>query len=954
MIFTERTITIRNDSANINTPVILYRGDKNVEVRFTLVESPYKYSNRDSVNIIESTDAAYAQLIIKTPNDRDPIFGDITAVGQSNIIFVIEYGMIDEIGEVGEYDFQIRLFDSDQTSMVTLPEVVSGFIIKEPIAKENATNNITNSAIVDSAVVTNDTGIPTFVSGSYNKTTWSDGDVISKQKLNKMEDGIYETYELSKDNSSQIKENTNDLGSLQVKVDSLASGNPKGVYPTLNDLKNDYPSGNNNIYIVSEDGSWCYWNGTDWIKGGIYQGTVVADKSITPSKNVNTYMPRYKDLESYTTNNTETSLFITNIALEKGIMNLMCKSKGGSVTFFHLEKENDNTFNVIDKYTTTLIEGINAVLTNFLIKGNGNEYLGFIGNIQFKRISSNGYYELQNATSSQNTFSVPFNSGSKNFDFAIYETYENAILVDEILKKINENKVDDKINKSLSFPYGDTVIKDLSNHNYTCENRLYIPNIPVKNGYVKIHIKCTQNDLGYFYAFDKDTDSFIVKKVISQSLEEGENIIDMPYEFKGDGTEYIGFYTTAYYKTSGGTGFYESSNSLLKEGDSITPRANISNGFDFAVYYEYYNKNFRDSIIELKQDTKDLKTIINNIDEKLNNNIPYIKLTDFSLPKYSEIEQQVGFFGRWFEKKIDGVTCKCTINQGSELYFKVKGATKVDLIFKINTDLETPYFAYSIDGNEFTRQQITTSTINLPSAGEHIIRVVIDGITEHEYKWISEKSVAFEKAVVDSGTIKGIIPKNRKIIFYGDSITDGINVLNSSATANGNSAIGAFPFITCKKLNSISYRVGFGSTGVTKSGSGKVPKCLTVIDNMTAQREEQYIEPDLIVINHGTNDPKSTDEDSSNFINEYNQVLERLRIKYPGVPIFAVIPFRQFHADDIRACVSGKEWVYLIETQGWNVPYTDGVHPNVEGGKIAGEKLSLEILKVLGKDYFIK
>ena len=223
MIFTERTITIRNDSASINTPVILYRGDKNVEVRFTLVESPYKYSNRDSVNIIESTDAAYAQLIIKTPNDRDPIFGDITAVGQSNIIFVIEYDMIDEIGEVGEYDFQIRLFDSDQTSMVTLPEVVSGFIIKEPIAKEDTTNNITNSAIVGSAVVTSDVSIPTFVGGSYNKTAWDNGTVISRQKLDKIEDGIYETYELSKVNNSQIKEkaNKNELDIERKRIDSL-------------------------------------------------------------------------------------------------------------------------------------------------------------------------------------------------------------------------------------------------------------------------------------------------------------------------------------------------------------------------------------------------------------------------------------------------------------------------------------------------------------------------------------------------------------------------------------------------------------------------------------------------------------------------------------------------------------------------------------------------------------
>ena len=206
MIFTERTITIRNDSSSINAPVILYRGDKNVEVRFTLVESPYKYSNRDSINIIESTDASYAQLVIKTPNGRDPIFGDITAVGQSNVIFMIGYDMIDEIEEVGTYDFQIRLFDADQTSMATIPEVTGGFIIKEPIAKEDSNNNITNSAIVGSAVVTSDVSIPTFVGGSYNKTAWDNGTVISRQKLDKIEDGIYESYELSKNNSSQIKD----------------------------------------------------------------------------------------------------------------------------------------------------------------------------------------------------------------------------------------------------------------------------------------------------------------------------------------------------------------------------------------------------------------------------------------------------------------------------------------------------------------------------------------------------------------------------------------------------------------------------------------------------------------------------------------------------------------------------------------------------------------------------
>ena len=178
MIFTERNITIRNDSATINAPVILYRGDKNVEVRFILIESPYKYSNRDSINIFESTDASYAQLVIKTPNDREPIFGDITAVGNNHVTFVIRHDMIDEIEEVGKYDFQIRLFDADQTSMATIPEVTRGLIRKEPIAKEDTANNITNSAIVGTAEVTRDVSIPTFVGGSYNKTAWYNGTVI--------------------------------------------------------------------------------------------------------------------------------------------------------------------------------------------------------------------------------------------------------------------------------------------------------------------------------------------------------------------------------------------------------------------------------------------------------------------------------------------------------------------------------------------------------------------------------------------------------------------------------------------------------------------------------------------------------------------------------------------------------------------------------------------------------
>ena len=67
MIFTEKKITINNNQCKIDSPVVLYRGDYNVEVRFTIVSSPYKYSNKQETNVIEQTEASYGQLVIKTP-----------------------------------------------------------------------------------------------------------------------------------------------------------------------------------------------------------------------------------------------------------------------------------------------------------------------------------------------------------------------------------------------------------------------------------------------------------------------------------------------------------------------------------------------------------------------------------------------------------------------------------------------------------------------------------------------------------------------------------------------------------------------------------------------------------------------------------------------------------------------------------------------------------------------
>lgn len=198
MIFTESTIKISNNSAKMDSTIVLYRGDKNVEIRFTILQSPFKYSNTVATNIIESTNASYGQLVIKTPNDKPPIFSEVSATKEGTILFTITKEMIDEIEEVGAYTFQIRLLDDNKQSRVTIPPVENGIEIKEPIAiEDDNTTNVVGLAKANYAVATlSDVDTPTFDdNGKYNKTNWNDGDIITNASLNKIEDGIYTTNE---------------------------------------------------------------------------------------------------------------------------------------------------------------------------------------------------------------------------------------------------------------------------------------------------------------------------------------------------------------------------------------------------------------------------------------------------------------------------------------------------------------------------------------------------------------------------------------------------------------------------------------------------------------------------------------------------------------------------------------------------------------------------------------
>ena len=194
MIFTDRTIIVQKGISSINETIVLYRGDRDIEIRFTLNEgSPFKFGSGASPNIIEKTEAAYGQLVIKCPGDLPAIFSEIVPTNEGKIIFTITAEMIDEITEVGNYTFQIRLLDENRESRVTLPEVIDGIEIREPIAIEDitTTDEVDVAAVGYAVLTTRSDAVNAFdEEGNYIETDWATGDKITASKLDKIEQGI--------------------------------------------------------------------------------------------------------------------------------------------------------------------------------------------------------------------------------------------------------------------------------------------------------------------------------------------------------------------------------------------------------------------------------------------------------------------------------------------------------------------------------------------------------------------------------------------------------------------------------------------------------------------------------------------------------------------------------------------------------------------------------------------
>lgn len=309
--------------------------------------------------------------------------------------------------------------------------------------------------------------------------------------------------------------------------------------------------------------------------------------------------------------------------------------------------------------------------------------------------------------------------------------------------------------------------------------------------------------------------------------------------------------------------------------------------------------------------------------------------------KYKDAAGSFGYTGRWFKKKFGKKKYHFTITDGSAFYFKVTGSKYVNINFFTNTQIDTPYFAYSIDGGTMKRQKITKKKISVGDSKTHYVRVIFDAMSDYENRWTKEAGIGIKsiKPVTKTGVITAIKPQNDVIAFYGDSITKGVRIFGIPLTPAYASATNTYAWHCADKLNMVPYFAGYSGSGIFEPGV--FVKCSTAIGSFSAGRKASSYDADIIVLEHGTNDVYAYGDI---FVKEYQKVLKTLHKQHPKAKIVAMIPFSKVHADDIKkAAAPYKKWCTVVETSSWKMSYTDGIHPNAASSKKAGKNLAKKI-----------
>ena len=267
-----------------------------------------------------------------------------------------------------------------------------------------------------------------------------------------------------------------------------------------------------------------------------------------------------------------------------------------------------------------------------------------------------------------------------------------------------------------------------------------------------------------------------------------------------------------------------------------------------------------------------------------------------------------------------------------------------------------PKIRWSIDDNSWQSATLNSSnnTIIL-GAGltntEHKLKLYFLGIDYTLNRWSSETG-ALKIVRLDSSATSSLVPslKPKKLIIYGDSITEGLAIEGSKLS----NSMASYAALVGEGFNAEYGQIGFGGQGWTVAGTGSVPKFTETWNNYSSSTSRLIAGklspvPDYLIVLHGTNDalaaPPATDGDVTKAVSNW---LTAARVAAGNeCEIFVVSPFGLFKNSAISLGVSNylslsgdskTSFVGLGVSAstgltsfalGLNAFSTDGIHPNI-------------------------
>ena len=174
-------VTLKNDTAKPKEKMFVYRDDVGIEMIIELKDFNYSIDVVENRNNIQK---AYA--LFRTPSNKTYRYTNIK-ISNEKLVFTFSQDIVNVMQEIGEYELQFQLYDKENNRL-TIPSY--NFYVKEPLTIDG---ELVDTAVVDESRIVDfgeEQDYIFIITDGYIKTNWKTGDLITKERLNKVENAL--------------------------------------------------------------------------------------------------------------------------------------------------------------------------------------------------------------------------------------------------------------------------------------------------------------------------------------------------------------------------------------------------------------------------------------------------------------------------------------------------------------------------------------------------------------------------------------------------------------------------------------------------------------------------------------------------------------------------------------------------------------------------------------------